>query len=547
MSALRAGRRSAETAAPVSLRAVVLSAAFSCLATAACRSADVRPDAGSGDAVDAGAVQACAPSFDAPIRRLTPWEYEATANAVLGTDERVAGLLPESAGAVFSTAVEAQVASGVFVEGLDAAAERLALAAPLGALSPCGVSDECLPRFVAAVGARAFRRSLTAAELERFGALYATLRRDDATDAAYRGVLQALLQAPQFVFRPERAASSGLRPLSGAEVATRLAFFLWGQGPDAALLAAAARGELDDKPGVARWAGLLLDDPRARAQVARFHVEWLGVGALAHAAKDDPRFEGLRASLVEEVRRFGTWATLDDRHFSELFRARRSFLNAPLGALYGLPVESDGTFHDTSLQRTQRQGVLTLPGVLAAWAKVDQSSPVQRGRLVRERILCEVLPSPPPNVVAVLPPPTSGTTRQRLAAHVADEACAGCHRLIDPVGFLFENYDAVGGYRAVENQLPVDARGEVPRHAELTGKYTGVLELEDALAGTQAARRCLATQWLRFARGRQERPDEACLVDEAVAALAPGKDDLRAMLVALASSDALRLVQQEAP
>ena len=491
-----------------------------------------------GAPVDAGAVSAstCATPHEAAaaLRRLTPAEYDATVHALLHTTRSFEAALPTSEGHGFSTAAQAQVPSSLLTEQLQLAAETLASEADLARVLPCPVNDACLDTFLATFGRRAFRRPLSDGERARLRGIYERARLEGDAADAFRLLLEVMLQAPQFLYRLEP------QPLDDFAVATRLSFFLTGTTPDDVLLDLAAMGRLSTQQDVEGEAARLLETPAAVEVIKRFHREWLGVTRLQSASKDAAYgdFTALRESMEEEVGLFGAWATLNDGHFETLFTGDLTFLDANLGRIYGLPVADDGAFHATPLLRTTRRGVLTLPGVLAAWAKSDQSSPVLRGVFVRERLLCEALPSPPANAMVALPPPTSGTTRARLAAHSTDPQCAGCHVKLDPVGFLFEHYDAVGAYRATENGAPIDATGQVNCVDELAGALEGTQSLGAKLATSPTARRCLATQWLRFATGRSEAAGDACAIANAVTS---SEQSLRALIISIAASDALRL------
>jgi hypothetical protein len=196
-----------------------------------------------------------------------------------------------------------------------------------------------------------------------------------------------------------------------------------------------------------------------------------------------------------------------------------------------------------SLANRQRGGLLTLPGVLASWAKAEQSSPVLRGRFVRERLLCETLAPPPGNVMVTLPPPTFGTARDRLTQHSSDPSCAGCHRLMDPVGFGLEKYDAIGAFRNDENGRVIDARGAIVGSKDLDGPFDGALELGAKLAASPSVQACVARQWFRYALGRHEADADACSLAHIDAAFAAGH--LRELLVAITASDAFRFAAPE--
>jgi hypothetical protein len=244
-------------------------------------------------------------------------------------------------------------------------------------------------------------------------------------------------------------------------------------------------------------------------------------------------FEGTAISFVDGARSFlETWAS-EGARLNELLTADWAMSNETLAPYLGVVVTGDA-FQRVTLP-PERVGFLTHPLVLSALAKPDQSSPILRGKEIREQVLCDVIFPPPPDVAIVAPDldPTL-TTRERFAAHVADPSCAGCHTLMDPIGFGFEAFDQLGTYRSEEFGLPVDASGEIVGGGDAAGGFTDVHGLVDLLAGSDTVRACLVSQWYRYAVGHLEDevdPDpalaaaqaactgEECRVEEVVRAL----------------------------
>ena len=195
-----------------------------------------------------------------------------------------------------------------------------------------------------------------------------------------------------------------------------------------------------------------------------------------------------------------------------IFTAPYTFVNGPLAQYYGIPGVTGSAFVKAPVDTTQRSGLLTQGGFLASQAKPNQTSPVHRGKFVREQFLCQQLPPPPPNV-QIIPPALSPTltTRQRFTQHSADAACTPCHQLMDPIGLGFETFDGAGMYRSMENGQPIDASGQVnSADAEIQGPFNGVLELEKKLGGSSDVQACVTTQWFRYAYGRAETPADMC-------------------------------------
>ncbi|MBX7099014.1 MAG: DUF1592 domain-containing protein [Myxococcaceae bacterium] len=503
-----------------------------------------------GGVLDAGP----APSVgEATLRRLTRDELDATARALVDPTAPPLALPADETSLGYDTFGQGQVVSPLLEEALLEAAFSLAERVDVRTLAGCAAADDgeaCAARLREGFARAAYRRPLTGDETDHLRALLAAERAKDDEATALRTLLAAVLSAPQVLYRVEHPASAEpVALLDGFSVATRLSFFFWAQGPDAALLDAAAAGELSTAPGVERQARRLLADPRAGLAVERFHLQWLELGTLgsSHKSAAFPRYDLQRSSMSEEARRLARWAVLEgDGAFERLLTARTTFIDAELAKLYAFP-EPESGWLQVSTQGTARVGALTLAAVLASHAKSDQTSPVLRGKLVRQRLLGQEPPPPPGDVVVSLAPPTQGTTREREAAHTTDARCASCHRLLDPVGFGLERYDAVGAYRPTENGAPVDDRGELLDALDTSGPFTGAAELSARLAGSDAVRECYARQLFRFGFGRGETSDDEPSVRAALARFRDGAWSVRELMVAYATSDAFRYTRQVAP
>jgi hypothetical protein len=186
-----------------------------------------------------------------------------------------------------------------------------------------------------------------------------------------------------------------------------------------------------------------------------------------------------------------------------------------------------------------RRGLLEQPGLLALLAKPNQSDPIHRGVFVRERLLCQDLPPPPDDVEIRPPDPSPGaSTRERFAEHTADERCAGCHQLIDPIGFGFEAYDAIGRFRTTDEGVPVDDSGEIVGTTDADGPFEGVRELSSLLAESDQVNECVATQLFRSMVGRRETPLDECSIDHLFERAASEGWSIPEILVALTTTDA---------
>jgi hypothetical protein len=291
---------------------------------------------------------------------------------------------------------------------------------------------------------------------------------------------------------------------------------LWGTTPDDALLDRAAAGELSTPEQVVAAAERLLADPRARDRFDRFHALWLGYRQLPH---DDATVASMRSetrALVERV------LFDESRPYTDLFLMDETYVDDTLAELYGLPAPVGGpawvAYGDDS-----RRGILSHGSFLSVAAKFDDTSPTQRGILIRTRLLCQDIPPPPAAVNADSPPEDPGGSQckeDRYAMH-ATGGCASCHQLIDPVGFGLEQYDNTGRFRTHDNGAPectISGQGEITD----VGSFSGPAELAELLVDNQLIDRCAVTQLFRFAMGRRESPEDQALLDSWTSGFADG-------------------------
>ncbi len=403
--------------------------------------------------------------------------------------------------------------------------------------------DDCAQSFAGELGLRVFRRPLGNAERDQ----YADIASADGASVA----LEAMLASPMFLYRSEVGEADGERfRLTGHEIAAALSYTLIGSTPDDALLEAAGSGDLDTSDGIESHARRLLDDPRARDTIGRFAAQWLGVEQIETVDKNPQQFPAmdaaLRASMLAETRRFVEHVTFEGSGaFGELLTADYSFLDDRLAALYDVDAPSGNGLQQADLP-PDRAGLLSHASILGSYAYSDQSSPVRRGLFVRRRILCQELPDPPPNAGAVPQVDPDASTRERFDQHSSDPACAGCHVLIDPIGFGFGHFDAIGAFREEDAGKPVDASGTatsiegIPADAEA---FDGVVELAELLATSPEAPACLARQYFRFAHGRLETEDDACALDALATRFADAEYDLLDLFVATLTAGEFRYRQ----
>lgn len=489
-----------------------------------------------------------------PIRRMTRFEYDNTVRDLFGDTTHPASAFPAEEEALgFDNNAFALVTSSTLAEKYMLAAEGISERAtdPLSKNVPCDPAtvgeDACAKQFIATFGKRAFRRPLTPEESSALFGVYQAGRAIEDFRLGIRAVIETALQSPQFLYRVEFGAEP-IAPgepvvrLTPWEMASRLSYFLWGSMPDDELFAAAEAGELVTKEQIAAQARRMLDDPRAHEAAGHFHRQWLDYDRVASVGKDAALFPewspAIAALLRDEAEAFFDHVTFDDEQgtLGTLLTAPYAFVDDELAAFYGIEIEPGPGLR--KVETGQRAGLLSLGALLAANAHSNQTSPVHRGKLVREQLLCDVMPPPPPGAVIEVPEPDpDSTARERFAEHSKNPACSSCHSLMDPIGFGFESYDAVGRYRTTEDGEPIDASG-VLTESDVDGEFVGLAELAAKLAASDDVRRCYVKQWFRYAHGRGEFGDDACTIDGLVASFAATGGTIEELLVALTQTDA---------
>ena len=316
--------------------------------------------------------------------------------------------------------------------------------------------------------------------------------------------------------------------------------------PDDALFAAADGGKLATRDQVAAQAQRMLMDTRARQTVSAFHREWLELNHALEAPKAPllyPKWSPqLAADLYKESQTFVDQVFWTDGKLGTLLTAPYSYVNANVAQHYGVgaPGGPADAFSKVMLDASQRAGILTQGTFLASHASPDQTSPVRRGKFVREQLLCQPVP-PPPNNIVIKPPeydPTS-STRERFSAHEKETLCAGCHVAMDPIGFGLEHYDATGRFRTMDGPHAVDASGALTG-TDVDGTFDGAIQLVGKLAASRDVAGCVTTQWFRYANGREESTEDACALEGLRSGFESGQRDMRNLPLAIVTSDSFR-------
>jgi hypothetical protein len=503
------------------------------------------------DAADRAEPLLGPPTRSAGARRLTRDELARSLRRLLGDDVPVdIGRLPSETLTPFDNDVVEQSPSMVLVEAMESIARDVAAfvtATPerLQRLLPCapaGAADaDCFGQFVERFGKRVLRRPLEPAFVEEMRQLIsygqASGRFADAVDAAVR----VFLLHPEFLYRVEMGtpAGAGRVRLTGHEVATRLSFLLQGLTPDDALLAAADRGALDTAAGVRAEALRLLSTPESRQQLRRFHALWLGYAPLDGL----PIHRKLRAETDALVDR----ATEAERDYRHLFLAEETWVDGELAAHYGLAPGPSGPGW-VEYGAAPRRGILSQGMFAAAGAKFTDTSPTRRGKFIRERLLCTPVPLPPPSVNVDVDLPPEGKTPdackgERYRQHREDPRCAGCHALMDPIGFGLENLDELGRYRAHEAgrpDCPIDGKGELDPGVP----FEGARELAGLVAAAPELRPCVAQHLLRFAIGRGLEESDLRRAQWLADEMQRNGDRFTSMLLALVTHDDFRIREE---
>lgn len=486
------------------------------------------------------------------VRRLSHVEYNRTVAALLGapTDLGLA-FAADSVVEGYSNNADALLVSGLLADQYREAAETLAdqLVADLpGRLGCDPVADgepECAATFITAFGKQVYRRPLTDTERARYQTLWSEAAGAEEFAGGIRWVISAMLQSPGFLYRTELGdhVGDGIYQLTAYELADELSYLISGGPPDAALTAAADDGTLKDPAVLSKHAERLLAQSSSDATLHRFVDEWLRLDRLPSVPRDAMLYPELtpeiRAAMLGETHRFTAAVFRDGGTLADLLTASHSYMTDALVDFYGAPAGS-GSPDSGGYKKVDTgvaAGLLGHGGVMTTHALPTSSSPIHRGKLVRERLLCQEMPPPPP-ALDTSPPPVDPTlsTRERYIQHSADPTCAGCHTRIDPIGFGFEHYDAVGRQRSMDGTHGIDASGEILLTDNTNGPFDGAEELAQLLAGSPDVEACYALQWARFAVGSAENSELQCVQSELSTAFTDAGGRLDSLVLALVNT-----------
>jgi Protein of unknown function (DUF1592)/Protein of unknown function (DUF1588)/Protein of unknown function (DUF1595)/Protein of unknown function (DUF1587)/Protein of unknown function (DUF1585) len=560
------GRWKWETGATACAAAALVTLIAGCsgvIGTAANGSEPAGPGGESGGLLGGGGGPPPSTFHPAPatLRRLTVAQYQNSVRDLLGgAITTPTDLEPDSQISGFASIAAARVAvSAHATEQFETAAlalshQALADTATRGSLVKCAPSGPtdgaCASQFVTSFGLRAWRRPLTADEVSRYATIATTaggVLKDFYSGLEY--AVAGLLQSPHFLYREELGApdpsDSSRRVFQSYELATRLSYFLWNTTPDDALLDAAAAGKLGTDAGLRAEAERLLASPRAHDATQSYFGELLHLADLDDLPQLPSVFPQMSATLGASMRS-ETLRVLDDvtmngsNDFRQLFDMRSTFVNAELAKLYGLPAPGGTGLVKTTLPASGgRAGLLGQASFLALNAHAESSSPTRRGKFIREVLLCQSIPPPPPNVDTKLPADMAGgtqrTMRQKLEVHRQVATCATCHGVMDPIGLGLENFDGIGAYRTTDVGQTIDASGDLDGVT-----FQDARSLGTALRNHPSIGSCAARSIFRYATGHVEIDSEEVLIAALASKLSTDGYQFRSLLVALVSSAGFR-------
>lgn len=458
-------------------------------------------------------------------RRLRPDQYRRVIADVFGPTIKIEGRFEPDVrdDGLFAIGVGHVGVTSTGMEEYDALARGIAAQIVSeehrGTLIPCipesstARDDRCAVLFFAKAGPLLYRRPITADELREAVALAGSTAQ--TLKSFYSGLelsLAGMLESPQFLFRMEVAEPDPDHPgtyrMDAYSKASQLSFFLWNSGPDARLMAAARSGKLDTRPGLADEVDRMLQSPRLEDGVRAFFSDMLQFDLFDTLAKDSQIYPKWTVKVAEDAQEQTLRSIVDllltqRGDYRDLFTTRKTFLTPLLGSIYSVPVAQDAAEPQPYEfpKSDPRSGMQAQASFVALHSHEGLSSPTLRGKALRELLLCEPVPAPPGNVNFATAQDTHNpnfkTMRERLTAHRTDPTCAGCHKLMDPMGLALENFDSDAGYRSAENGQPLDTSGELDGIA-----FADAAGLGRALHDNPATGPCFVRRLYSYATGR---------------------------------------------
>ena len=363
-----------------------------------------------------------------------------------------------------------------------------------------GEDVACAGKIIARLARQAYRRPVNGSDLDDLLAVYLSGRNQGGFESGIRLAVQAMIANPKFIFRfeppPQNAAPGTNYRIGDLELASRLSYFLWSSGPDEELIALAGQGKLADRAVLEKQVRRMLADAKAESLSNNFAFEWLHLQNMRDVQPDAylyPNFDrNLADSMVRETELLFNSIVREDHNILDLLTANYTFVDEILGKHYKLPNVLGNRFRRVEIPDENRRGLLGQASILTLTSISNRTSPVQRGKYVMEVLLGTPPPPPPPNVPALKDNASSGelklqSVRERMEEHRKNAVCAACHKMIDPIGFALENFDAVGAWRINDSGFAVDPKGQLFDGTRLDGPLSlrqAILNHSDAFLGT---------------------------------------------------------------
>lgn len=492
------------------------------------------------------------------IRRLTKTEYGNTLHDLFGVDPAIASDLPDEVSGEGYMNTLSPLQSEQYLSIANEVLGRIL--APkdsppteiqkslFGEPPPAGADLREAAKNVARSLARsAYRRPASDAELDVLLGVFDLAQKNKLTySESLRLMLKAALVSPQFLFitpTKEPVPGQTIFPLDDHQLASRLSYLLWSTMPDAELAALADTGKLHKPEVLKAQAKRLLADKRSRALFDGFGAQWLGVGELKNQTFDPAKFpemtSAMRTAMYDEARLLFDEIVRENRSAASFVASDHTFLNETLAALYGLEKTVKGPeMRKVKLTDANRGGILGMPGILATTSFPNRTSPVRRGVWVLEQVLGEHIPPAPPNVPALekqnQKQVANLTLRQRTELHTTNSTCANCHKILDPIGFGLENFDAIGRWRDKDDSGgPIDAAGELPGNKH----FTSPKELKAIIAARKDdLARNLTQKLLAYALCRQIEGYDEIVLDHLMQAIAKDGYKMQSLITEIVTS-----------
>lgn len=408
------------------------------------------------------------------------------------------------------------------------------------------VPSTCARNIIEHWGRLVFRRPITTEERDQLLSFVNTQSGVQASvfEKGIQTALKSMLFSPNFIYRTISSSTGSTSNLDGYELATRLSYFIWSSTPDAELLNKASTGALMQPSEIKAQVIRMLGDARSQRLTKNFAKRWMGLNRLAQVVPDPSVYPNYTASLKtsfeKETELLFQNIFEQNASFDEVLNANYSYINGQLASHYGISGVSGSQFRKVSLNGTSRRGVASHGSVLMLTSHTDDSSVINRGKWLLEKLMCDPPPPPPANIPGL---PDTGSTsgltkRQALEAHRNNPSCFSCHAKMEPLGFGLENFDAIGGWRTSLNGKPVDNAGALPNGQP----YNSTAQLAQYLTENETFYQCAAKNLVTYAIGRRLEDQDDCNVRDIAKSIDPGKS-IADTITAIVTNDLFKKVR----